>query len=73
MRTDAEDLVTTARTIHLPERKETISNDFHVARGSLFRKYSHDLAHIPTQNCLADCLTKSSAKADNLTVVKTLR
>ena len=34
----------------------------------------HDLAHIPIQNCLADCLTKSSAKADNLiTVVKTGR
>ena len=31
----------------------------------------HDLAHISTQNCLADCLTKSSAKADNLiTAVK---
>ena len=26
----------------------------------------HDLAHIPTQNCWADCLTKASAKADNL-------
>ena len=25
----------------------------------------HDLAHISTQNCLADCLTKSSAKADS--------
>ena len=34
----------------------------------------HDLAHIPTQNCLADCLTKASAKADNLiTAVKTGR
>ena len=32
----------------------------------------HDLAHIPTPNCLADCLTKASAKADNpLTAVKT--
>ena len=32
----------------------------------------HDLAHIPTQNCLADCLTKASAKADNLiTAVQT--
>ena len=31
----------------------------------------HDLAHVPTQNCLADCLTKASAKADNLiTAVK---
>ena len=26
----------------------------------------HDLAHISTQNCLADCLTKASAKAGNL-------
>ena len=34
----------------------------------------HDLAHVPTQNCLSDCLTKSSAKADNLiTAVKTGR
>ena len=27
----------------------------------------HGLADIPTQNCLANCLTKASAKADNLT------
>ena len=27
---------------------------------------THDLAHISTQNCLADCLTMASAKADNL-------
>ena len=25
-----------------------------------------DLAHVTAQNCLADCLTKSSAKPDNL-------
>ena len=32
----------------------------------------HDLAHISTQNCLADCLTKAAAKADNLiTAVQT--
>ena len=32
----------------------------------------HDHTHIPNQNCLADCLTKASAKADNLiTAVKT--
>ena len=73
MRTDAKNLVTTARTIHLPEQKETI----HML--SMFRKEAcsgsiHDLAHIPTQNCLADCLTKASAKADNLiTAVKTGR
>ena len=34
----------------------------------------HDLAHISTQNCLAVCLTKLSAKADNLmTAVQTVR
>ena len=27
---------------------------------------THDLAHIPTPNCLADCLTTASAKADKL-------
>ena len=32
----------------------------------------HDLAHIPIQDCLTDCLTKISAKTDNLiTFVKT--
>ena len=73
MRTDAKNLVTTAKTILLPCQKETI----HMI--SMLRKEAcsgniHDLAHIPIQNCLADCLTKSSAKADNLiTVVKTGR
>ena len=44
---------------------------------SMFRKEAcsgsiHDFAHISTQNCLSDCLTKASAKADNLiTAVKT--
>ena len=71
MRTDAKNLVTSARTIHLLEQQETI----HMV--SMLRKEAcsgsiHDLAHIPTQNCLADCLTKASAKADSLiTVVQT--
>ena len=71
MRTDAKNLVTTARTIHLPEQKETI----HMI--SMLRKEAcsgsmQDLAHIPTQNCSADFLTNASAKADNLiTAVKT--
>ena len=66
MRTDAKNLVTTSRTVHFPEQKGDHPHDFYVAQGSLFRKCSfHDLAHIPTQNCLADCLTKASAKADN--------
>ena len=73
MKTDVKNLATTARTIHSPEQKETI----HMI--SMLRKETcsgniHDLAHIPTQNCLADCLTKASAKTDNLiTAVKTRR
>ena len=48
MRTDAKNLVTTARTTHLPEQKEIIYMI------SMFRKEAcsgsiHDLAHIPTQ------------------------
>ena len=73
MRTDAKNLVTTARTIHLPEQKETI-HMFSMLRKETCSGVIHDLAHIPTQNCLADCLTKASAKADNLiTAVKTRR
>ena len=70
-RTDAKNLVTTARTIHLPEQKETI-HMISMLRKEAFPGSIHDLAHIPTQNCEADCLTKASAKADNLiTAVKT--
>ena len=71
MRTDARNLVTAARTIHVLEQKETIH------RISLLREEAssgsiHGLAHSPTQNCLADCFTKCSAKADNLiTAVQT--
>ena len=54
MRTDAKNLVMTARTIHLPEQKETHPHDFYVAKGILPRRSVHDLAHIPTQHCLAD-------------------
>ena len=65
MKTGAKDLVTTARTIHLPEQQKTI----HMI--STMRKEAgsgsiQDFAHIPHPNCLADCLTKASAKADNL-------
>ena len=68
---DAKNLVTTARTKDLLEQKKTI----HMI--SMLRKEDcsgsmHDLAHIPTQNCLADGLTKTSAKTDNLiTAMKT--
>ena len=70
MMIDAKNLVTTARAIHLLDQQETIhmiSKLRNVAcSGSI-----HDLAHILIQNCLADCLTLSSAKADYLiTTVK---
>ena len=72
MRTNAKNLVTTARTIDLPEQKETI----HMI--SMLRKEAcsgniRSLAHIPTQHFLADCLSKASAKANELiTAVKTV-
>ena len=65
MRTDANNLVTTASTTHLPEQKETI----HMIQ--MLRKESSsgsidDLAHVRTEHCLADCLTKNSAKPEAL-------
>ena len=71
MRTDAKNLVTTARTIRLPEQKETI-HMISTLRKEACSGSIHDLAHILTQNCSADFLTKVSAKGDNLiTAVKT--
>ena len=71
MRTDAKNLVTTARTTHLPEQKETI-HMISMLRKEVCSGSIHDLAHIPTQNCLADSLSKASAKADSLiTAVQT--
>ena len=70
---DAKNLVTTARTTHSPELNETI-HMISMLRKEACSGSTHDLAHIRTQNCLADCLTKASAKADNLiTAVKTGR
>ena len=65
MRTDANNLVTTASTTHLPEQKETI----HMIQ--MLRKESSsgsidDLAHVRTDHCLSDCLTKNSAKPEAL-------
>ena len=55
METDAKNLITTARTIHLPERQGTI----HMI--SMLRKEPcsgsiHDLAHIRTQKLLGRLL-----------------
>jgi hypothetical protein len=65
MRTDANNLVTTAQTTHLPEQKETI----HLIQ--MLRKESvsgsiHDLAHVRTADMLSDCLTKHTANPEAL-------
>ena len=65
MRTDAHNLITTASTTHLPEQKETIHMIQMLRRESNSGKIS-DLAHVSTHDCLSDCLTKHSAKPDNL-------
>ena len=73
MRTDAKNLVTTARTTYLPEQKETI-HMISMRRKEACSGSIHELAHIPYPSCLADCLTKASTKADNLIIaVKTGR
>ena len=61
MRTDANNLVTTASTTHLPNQKETI----HMINQLRYESCSgsiDDLAHVISEDCLADCLTKASAK-----------
>ncbi len=65
MRTDANNLVTTAGTTHLPEQKETI-HMIQMMRKELCSGSMHDLAHVKTEHCLSDCLTKQSAKPDVL-------
>ena len=65
MRTDANNLVTTASTTHLPEQKETI-HMIQMLRKEACSGSIHDLAHIRTALCLSDCLTKGSARPDEL-------
>ena len=50
MRTDAKNLVTTARTIPLPEQKETI-HMISMLRNETCSGSIHDLARISTRNC----------------------
>ena len=67
IRTDANNLVTTAQTTHLPEQKET---HLQMLRHESNTGQLDDLSHIASEYCLADPLTKSSAKPDQL--VKTI-
>ena len=65
IRTDANNLVTTASSTHLPEQKETI-HMIHMLRKEACSGAIDDLAHVRTEVCLSDCLTKASAKAHNI-------
>ena len=65
LRTDANNLVTTASTTHLPEQKETI-HMIQTIRKEATSGTIDDLAHVRTNFCLGDCLTKQSAKSDEL-------
>ena len=65
MRTDANNLVTTASTTHVPEQQETI-HMMQMLRKEACSGSTADLSHIRTQWCLADCLTKKSANPQNL-------
>ncbi len=64
MRTDANNLVTTAATKKLPEQKETI-HLINMLRHEAISGSMDDLAHVVTKDQLADCLTKRM-KADTL-------
>ena len=65
IRTDANNLVTTAQTTHLPEQKET-HHLIQMLRHESNTGQLDDLSHIVSEFCLADPLTKSSAKPDQL-------
>ena len=69
IRTDANNLVTTAQTTHLSEQKET-HHLIQMLRHESNTGQLDDLSHIASEYCLADPLTKSSAKPDQL--VKTI-
>ena len=65
LRTDANNLVTTAKTTHLPEQKDTI-HMINLLRTEACSGRIDDLAHVVSHDCLADTLTKASAKPDVL-------
>ena len=65
MRTDANNLVTTASTTHLPEQKETI-HMINQLRTEASSGSIDDLAHVVSADMMADCLTKNSANPEYL-------
>ena len=65
MRTDANNLVTTASTTRLPEQRETI-HMINQLRHEACSGNIDDLAHVVSSDMMADCLTKHSAHPDAL-------
>ena len=65
IRADANDLVTTATSTHLPEQRETI-HMIQMLRKESLSGAIEDLAHVRSHACLGDALTKASAKPDAL-------
>ena len=65
IRTDANNLVTTASTTHAPEQQETI-HMIQMLREEACSGAIADLSHVRTERCLSDCLTKKSANPKNL-------
>ncbi len=55
--------MTTAKTTHAPEQKETIHLVQMLRKESISGRID-DLAHVSSADCLSDCLTKHSAKPD---------
>jgi len=55
MRTDANNLVTTASTSRLPEQKDTI-HMIHMLRKESCSGQIEDLAHVSLADCLSDSL-----------------
>ena len=64
MRTDANNLVTTASATHVPEQQEMI-HMIQMLRTEACSGSIADLPHIRTQCYLADCLTKKHADLQN--------
>ena len=65
IRTDANNLVATASTTHDPEQKETMCL-IQKLLGDIKGGQMHDLALVRIEDCLADSVTKHSAKAYEL-------
>ena len=65
IRTDANNLVTTASITHAPEQQETI-HMIQMLRTEACSGDIADLSHVRTEHCLSDILTKKSANPKNL-------